>query len=539
MTTLRPRKYQVEAIDAVKDAWDSGLMRPAVVLPTGAGKTVVFANMIAGLLTEEAIDKAVILVHRDELAKQAADKVRSIAPDLNVGIVKAEQNDVDSQVVVASVQTLYRQNRVDQLLEAGKPGLVVYDECHHAVAPANMSVLEQLGAFDSTRCVGFTATMSRADSYGLGDVWEDVVYKKDILWGIINGFLVDVRGESITVDDLNLAQVAKSRGDYQEGKLGDALINSGAGKVVAENYKAKAGDRQGIVFTPSVACAEDFLSWFNDEGIASELIVGTTPVEERSEIYDRYRDGKTQVLVSVMALTEGFDMPQAEVAVIARPTMSSSLYIQMVGRVLRPFPGKTEALLLDVVGATDNVSLSGVVDLSETHVAPEKGESLAEAYDRIQRESNNLERDVVSGKVTSQVVELFRASSSVWLRTEGGYWFIPTREGYIFLWPYQNGFKVGITGSQYKMKGGRYLKDEPLDLPFAMAWGEQFAEEIDPEVTQRSASWRKKKSKPSEKQRQLADRLGIRYDGSTTKDDLSNRVSKHFASKILDSIKRS
>lgn len=532
MTILKARPYQVEANEAVKSAWDSGLLRPAVVLPTGSGKTVTFAHLIADLGV-----RTIILVHRDELAKQAADKLRSVAPDLNIGIVKAEMNEVESDVVVASIQTLYRQNRLDALLSAGKPGLVVYDECHHAVAPANMSVLEQLGVFEDVRCVGFTATMTRADSYGLGDVWQDVVYKKDILWGIINGFLVDVCAEAITVDGFNLADIAKKRGDYQEGKLGDALVASGAGAVVAQQYKEKAGTKQGIVFTPTVACAEDFLEFFNKEGIPSELIVGTTPVEERQEIYTRYRDGKTQVLVSVMALTEGFDMPQAEVAVIARPTMSQSLYIQMVGRVLRLFPGKTKALILDVVGA-GAASLSGIVDLSETKVAPIKGESLAEAYEREENEKNNLQRDVVSGKVTSKVVNLFKQSSSVWLKTPGGFWFIPTREGYVFLWPHGDGFKVGITGSQYKMKGGRYLKDESLELHFAMAWGEQLAEEIDPSTSQRSASWRRKKEKANSKQRELADRLGIKYSGDIKKDEMSDKIATHFASKILDGIKR-
>lgn len=415
-------------------------------------------------------------------------------------------------------------------------GVVVHN-CHHAVAPANMSVLEQLGVFEDVRCVGFTATMVRADDYGLGDVWQDVVYKKDILWGIINGFLTDVRAEEISVDGLTLADIAKKRGDYQEGKLGDALVSSGSGEVVAKQYLEKAGTKQGIVFTPTVACAEDFLYWFEKEGIPSALVVGTTPVEERQEIYSEYEKGKIRVLVSVMALTEGFDMPQAEVAVIARPTMNQGLYIQMVGRVLRPFPGKTKALILDVVGA-GAASLSGIVDLSETKVAPVKGESLAEAYEREENEKNNLQRDVVTGKITSKVVNLFKQSSSVWLKTPGGFWFIPTREGYVFLWPTDDGFKVGITGSQYKMKGGRYIKDEPLELHFAMAWGEQLAEEIDPSTSQRSASWRRKKEKANPKQRELADRLGIKYSGDIKKDEMSDKIATHFASKILDGIKR-
>lgn len=532
MKILKIRPYQRDANEAVRAAWAEGTLRPAVVLPTGAGKTVTFAHLIA-----EENTKTIILVHRDELAKQAADKLRSVAPDLDIGIVKAEMNEVRSQVVVASIQTLYRQNRLQQLLDAGKIGLVVYDECHHAVAPANMSVLEQLGVFEDVRCVGFTATMNRSDDYGLGDVWEDVVYKKDILWGIINGFLVDVAAEAIKVDGFSLADIAKKRGDYQEGKLGDALVASGAGDVVAREYKEKAGDKQGIVFCPTVACAEDFLDWFEKHGIRSALIVGTTSIDDRQKIYKQYENNEVQVLVSVMALTEGFDMPQAEVAVIARPTMSQSLYVQMVGRVLRLFPGKTKALILDVVGA-GAASLSGIIDLSETKVAPVAGESLLEAAQREQKEAANLERDVVSGNVTSKVLDLFKQSNTVWLKTPGGMYFIPTKECYVFLWPTPEGFKVGRTGTLSTMKGGNYLKDEPLSLPFAMAWGEQFAEEIDPSTSSRSAPWRKKRAKASDAQKGLADRLRVRYSEGVTKDEMSDLISVHLAGKIFDKINR-
>lgn len=530
MTTLKPRKYQREAIDTIRNSWKEGLLRPAVVLPTGSGKTVVFSNLIA-----EVGVKTLVLVHRDELADHAADKIRSVAPDLDVGIVKAQQNDTDADVIVGSIQTLFRRKRRDQIHGIE---MVVADECHHYVAPAFQEVLEHFGVFESVPCVGFTATMVRSDTLGLGDVWQDVVYKKSILWGIINGFLTDVRAESVEVDGLNLAQIARSRGDYQKGKLGDALIASGAGDVVAQQYLEKAGDKQGIGFAPSVACAEDFHEAFNRHGIPCDLVTGTTSKDDRTDVYNRFRNRDTQVIMSVGVLTEGFDMPQAEVAVMARPTMSRGLYVQMAGRVLRPFPGKKEALLLDVVGATSGASLSGIVDLSETKTAPQPGESLAEAYEREQEESRNLEKDVVKGSVTSKTVQLFEASSSVWLRTPGGYWFVPTRTGYVFLWPYQDGFKVGITGSQYQMKGGKYLKDEVLDLPFALAWGEQLAEEIDPSTSQRGASWRKKKVKATDKQKELADRLGIMYDGSTRKDELSDKVAVHFASRIFDKIKR-
>lgn len=487
--------------------------------------TVTFAHLIAG-----QSDRALVLVHRDELARQALDKIRSVAPDLDVGLVKAESNDVDADVIVASVQTLVNDNRMEQISGIG---VVIVDEAHHATAPSYKKVLSDLGCWEDTRCVGFTATMSRSDDRGLGDVWEDVVYHKDIMWGIINGFLVDVEAQTIEIEGLDLGSVARSRGDYQEGQLGEALEASGAGPVIARAYKDHAGDKQGILFTPTVATAYAFADDLADQGIVTEVVTGETPVEERQAIFERYRNKETQVLANCMVLTEGFDMPQAEVALIARPTSSQSLFVQMAGRVLRPFPGKEKALILDVVGLR-SMNLRSIVDLSETEIEPRPGKSLKEMYELDIEEEERVERDVLEGTTTTKVRKLFDASSSVWLKTHGGTWFVPTKDGYVFLWPEGGRFKIGKTGDQYSMKGGGWLKEEPLDLPYAMAWAEQFAEELDPTVASRAASWRKKKQKPSDAQKALATRLKIPYTEATRKNDLSDKISVYYASKVLD-----
>lgn len=533
---LKPRLYQMQAIEAVEYAWQRDHQRPAVVLPTGAGKTVTFAHLVSRYVKgESGSGRVVVLVHRDELAKQAREKLVSVVPDLEVGIVKAEQNDTDAPVVVASVQTLFNSVRRQQLHDVG---LVVVDECHHYAAPAYREVLEELGLFDgSVLGVGFTATMNRSDSYGLGDIWEDVVYERDILWGIANGFLVDVRAESVTVDDLNLAEIARNHGDYQEGKLGDALIASGASDVVARSYVEKAGNRQGIVFCPTVACARDFLKSFRSHGIATELVIGDTSIDDRQASYDRYRRNVTQVLVSVMALTEGFDMPQAEVAVVARPSQSPSLRIQMIGRVLRPFPGKDEALVLDVVGAVSGGALTGLTDLSRTEVVPAEGESLSEALVRSEDEAANVERDVIAGKATYATVNLFKGSDAAWLQTHGGIWFIPTKKCLVVLKPQDDGkFRVARTHSCYRAKGedAAWLTDRAMSLELAIAWGEQLAIGIDPVVADRSRDWRKNRRKPSEKQFAQADRLKLEYHPKIRKNELSDMISVHYASKMLD-----
>lgn len=420
-------------------------------------------------------------------------------------------------------------------------GIVVHN-CHHYAAPAYREVLEELGLFDgSVLGVGFTATMNRSDSYGLGDIWEDVVYEKDILWGIANGFLVDVRAESVTVDDLNLAEIARNHGDYQEGKLGEALIASGAAGVVARAYQEKAGSRQGIAFCPTVESAVDLNTELLRVGIEARVVIGATPIPDRQLLYEAYRQGRIQVLVSVMALTEGFDMPQAEVAVVYRPARSASLRIQMIGRVLRPFPGKDEALVLDVVGAVSGGSLVGLTDLSRTEVVPKEGESLAEALARSEDESQNVERDVIAGKATYATVNLFKGSDAAWLRTHGGTWFIPTKKCLVVLKPQEDGkFRVARTHSNYRARGedAAWLTDRAMSLELAIAWGEQLAIEIDPVVADRSRDWRKNRRTPTKQQKDHATRLGLSFHPKIRKNELSDLISVHYASRMLDPKKK-
>lgn len=523
------RDYQRQAVDSVTEAWSRGVNRPGVVMATGLGKTVVFAHLV-----EQAVargEKALILVHRDELAKQARDTVLSVMPDLEVGIVKAEKNEVDAPVVIGSVQTLMRPNRREPLTGVG---MLVADEAHHAAAPSWSEVLEHYGAFDGTPTAGFTATMNRADSRGLGDIWQEVVFKRDILWGIMNGWLCDLRGESVTLDGLDLATVAKSRGDYQDGSLGEALEACGAGQVAARAYKEKAGNRQGFAAWPTVSCAYSTADDFNAAGIRTEVIVGETPYEERDRIFARYRRRETQVLSSVMALTEGWDMPQAEVAVIGRPTTNPGLFTQIAGRVARTFPGKSEGLIMDVVGATNNVSLSSIVDLSATRVAVKDSESLAEAYEREEFERGNIAKDVVKGRVTSSVAELFANSTAAWLQTYAGTWFIPAGDRLVLLWPSDQGpelFRVGHCSS-HSAKDGEWTRDG-LTLGYALAWGEAMAIDLDPTVAKRTASWRRSRRKPSPEQVGFAQRLKIETEGHT-KASLSNEISVKLASKMLD-----
>lgn len=523
---LTLRDYQINTLHALNEQWQQGVTRVAVVLPTGMGKTVIFSKLAQHAHANG--QRPLVLVHRDELANQAADKLHSVMPNTRIGKVKAEHNDVDTDVIVGSVQTLARTKRLDQLSNIGT---IIVDEAHHAAAASYLKILHQLGSFNGLPTSGWTATLARGDDKKLGDVWETAIDDIDILWGIDHGYLVDVKGKRVTVDGLDLAEVARTRGDFQEGSLGNKLLSVGAGEHIAKAYIEHAADRQGVLFAPTVASAAAFAQDLTNAGIMTECVFGITDLDTRRDIYERFRTGTTQVLSNAMVLTEGWDAPWVSCAVIARPTSHASLYVQMVGRILRPWPNKHNALVLDVVGVSAKHKLASLADLSKGNVRVEEGETLQQARERKEIEAGR--RGAASGVVASEDVDLFDRSRSSWLQTRAGTWFIPTREQLVFLWPQQNGlFKVGKCSNR-STKDGQWIAED-MTLDYGMAWAEQTAQQLDPSIARRDAPWRKRNLAPTQQQSDLAWRLGIKVEWGATRAQVSDQLSTFFASKLLD-----
>lgn len=539
MAELHLRDYQRAAIDAVFRAWTEGMKRPAIVLPTGAGKTVVFAHLIKEHVRTEQYTgstygrRVMVLVHRDELADQAMAKIHAIAPGLSVGKVKAEHNDITADVMVCSVQTLANSKRRRALRNeavsprSGAIGLIITDECHHGVARTYRAIYDE---FKDARNLGVTATMARGDNVGLGSVWEEVVYSRTILWMIGKGHLADIRRKDLDLGALKLDQVKESRGDFQAGDLGRALEESGMAEKLPAAYAEHAGSRPGVVFTPTVATAEAVAESFNASGIRTAVIHGGTPREERQQIFADYQSGRVQVLANCMVLTEGFDAPWASCAVIARPTQSAPLYTQMVGRVLRPYPGKTDALVLNVAGPGRRICT--LIDLEPGAVTQvQDGESLTEA---VVREAEAADQVVSRGSIAFDLkfrdVNAFAASTAAWLTTRAGVQFISCGQTTVFLWPGEPGLWDVCT----VVKGQPWRRTEHtgMDIGSAMAWGEAVAEDYGDFSVQRSASWRK--GKPSEGQVNFAGALGIPNAGAMRKGDLSDAISVAVASRTFD-----
>lgn len=544
MTAIKLRDYQRGAIDAVFAAWADGMRRPAVVLPTGAGKTVVFAELIRefrdgrkGNPFDHGHRRVIVLAHRDELVDQAIAKVRAVAPGLDVGKVKATDNDINADVMVCSVATLASAKRLARLVRTqqflGNVGLIITDECHHAAAASYKKIY---AAFPDALQLGVTATMARGDRVGLGSTWDDVVFKRSVLWMISKGHLTDVRTKRIDLKGFDLGDVKRTAGDYGAGDLGRALMENQADDAIARAYREHAGDRQGIVFTPTVETAQAAMEALDQSGIPSEMVSGATPREHRSAIYEWFRQGKVQVLVNCMVLTEGFDAPWAEVAVIARPTQSAPLYTQMVGRVLRPWPGKTEALVLDLVGASAN-KLRTLIDLNPGEVEGVRdGESLAEA---VEREEEAKNRKVPAGSIAFELrardVDSFAGSETAWVRTPKGVMFVSCGDTKVFLWPALDESGLWDVRTVHKEPSRWAFREtvyKGLDLGSAMAWGEAVAEDYATFGTGRSAAWRRKK--PSEKMLALGVAMGVANAGLMSTAELSGAIDRVQGARLFD-----
>ena len=336
MTPPVLRPYQCRAIEQLREHLRAKRRRLLLVAPCGAGKTLL-ATVVAAF-RERSSGPALVIVHRAELVTQTLEKLAAVGLEAGVLMGADKRADPSQAVQVASIQTLHRR------IARGLPpaGLVVYDEVHHCLARTSRAVLD--GYPDAT-LLGLTATPFRADGQGLGDVFEGLVVAATTRELQALGALVPVDCYAYDAPDLHAIPIVA--GDYSPGKL-EAACNTSVlvGSVVRE-YMAHAAGRRAIVFPVGCEHSRALVAEFEAAGVRAAHIDWATPRGVRAEIIDDFRSGSTMALSSVGVLTEGFDAPAAEVCVLARPTRSLGLLLQMAGRVLRPAPGKTRALIHD------------------------------------------------------------------------------------------------------------------------------------------------------------------------------------------------
>lgn len=366
---LRP--YQNEAKAAVLGQWEQGVQRTLLVLPTGCGKTIVFAK-----ISEDCVkrgERVLILAHRGELLEQAADKIHK-ACNLNCAVEKAEETSLGSfwRITVGSVQTLMRESRLARFLPDYFDTIII-DEAHHAVSDSYQRILQH---FSGAKVLGVTATPDRGDMKNLGQVFDSLAYEYTLPRAIREGYLCPIKALTIPLN-LDLTGVSVQAGDFRAADL-DTALDPYLYQIADEMQKSCA-DRKTVVFLPLVKTSQKFRDILNERGFRAAEVNGNS--DDRAEILRDFEAGKYNVLCNSMLLTEGWDCPSVDCVIVLRPTKVRGLYCQMVGRGTRLSPGKKDLLLLDFLWHTQRHELCRPAHLicESDEVAQKMTENLAAA----------------------------------------------------------------------------------------------------------------------------------------------------------------
>ena len=426
--TLRPYQQEcVNTIDALPDGAHS-----IVALATGLGKTVVISRI-------NRKGRMLILSHRDELVRQPEKYF-----NCTFGIEKAdEQASETDEVVSASVQSLYHENRLHRYLPDAFD-IIVVDECHHAAAPVTYGKI--LSYFHPRKLIGLTATPQRGDGASLAHIFDSICFSRDLAWGIKNGYLTSIKGIVIRENDVDLTGVHMTGGDYNASEVGKLLANSHYYVTTADAYMTQ-GTHEGnhtLIYCIDIASCNIIVSLIR-ERLPKEkqgeiaIITGQTSTNDRHQIEADYLSGKIRCIVNCMVLTEGSDLPITDRIIVCRPTANPTLYTQIIGRGTRLAEGKESCLVLDILPAKAKhiCSITSLVDeninllpkevvsrLEEEPVSLEEIQktvdeirakrlgvinTLAEEYDifekEVERESKCISQAVESGNFGQSIVD--------------------------------------------------------------------------------------------------------------------------------------
>lgn len=540
VSTIAPRElrpYQCEAVDAVITAWGrDSLRRVGVVLPTGSGKSTVIAAL--AVQSHRLGLRVVMLAHRGELLDQMIESVIAVDPSLHdqVGIVRAEQDDHHQPIIAATLQTLGSAKRLNSI---GPRDVILWDEVHHIGAETWHEVLVNLGGYANAYMCGFTATMMRDDKVKLSESIEKVVYEKNLMWAIENGFLTRPRGLAVKIEDLDLSKVKTRAGDYAQGEL-ETVMEASAESIV-HAILTNVPDRRSIIFAAGVENSHTLADALTAQGHPSAAVTGAMSREDRAVVYAAFRTGEIKAMITVQVLTEGADFPMCDCVVMARPTQSRVLYSQMVGRALRLYENKTDALVLDLVGSSREMSLINITDLGDgmeiVNVDIEGNIIEGPVEEILDEPVEKAPKPIRQGPIDLVSVDLLTSAETpvLWLETHGGTpFFEPTGSNTIvFVWQVTNDrWRAGHMPSKGSKSTGGWISELPTTLAEATAEAVRWTNDVGFSLPNRKASWRRNQA-PSEAQARFGNSLGIKGVEFMTRARLSDEISRTLVSERL------
>lgn len=385
---LRP--YQQEAKDSIFEQWES-VDKTLLVLPTGCGKTIVFAKV-----AEECVrrgKRVLIMAHRGELLEQASDKIYKTT-GLRCAVEKAEETCLGSwfRITVGSVQSLQREKRLSRFPDDYFDAIII-DEAHHCISDGYQKVLKY---FSDAKVLGVTATPDRGDMQNLGQYFETLAYEYTLPKAIREGYLSPIKALTIPLK-LDLSGVEIQAGDFKSGEIATAL--DPYLEQIASEMEKYCKDRKTVVFLPLIKTSQKFRDILNTHGFQAAEVNGNS--DDRAEVLEAFDRGDYNVLCNSMLLTEGWDCPSVDCIIVLRPTKVRSLYSQMVGRGTRLYPGKTHLLLLDFLWHTERHELCHPANLicDNKEVAQKMTENMEEVAGRpvdIEDAEKQASEDVVA-----------------------------------------------------------------------------------------------------------------------------------------------
>lgn len=383
------RDYQEAALHAIRERFAAGVYRPLLSAATGSGKTEMFSFMIKERIEEN--QNCLVLAHRDRLVTQAAERIKGIVGWGKVGLVNGDTKDWWHPCVVATIQSAGVEK---QLLRAPQFQNIIIDECHRANSPQYRKVIEALLA-PGGMLLGVTATPNRTDKKGLiPHVFHELVYEIGMQELIDKGYLAPVIGKEIKlpIDFSKIKTSVSTEGirDYRPEDVKAAFEEAQWLERITEGWREVASDRRTIIFVPpgivddrSCGMAHSLAEFMRLQGIRAAAVDGTTKQSVQDRVIADFTKGDIQVLVNVNIFTEGLDIPPIDCVLFARPTQSSIIYSQSIGRGTRLYPGKKNLLVVDVTGITEQLGKEGQSLMTLGKILPTKEQILNEKAERI------------------------------------------------------------------------------------------------------------------------------------------------------------